>query len=590
MNGMRARRFGGAVNYSRSRAAATPTPAPQPMEQETDTPPVTQHYTATSVEAPAPSINTAMPSVPNVQPTAPTAPTMQPTQAQGAAPGNGMTFGASPMTRPTPTQLNARPLPPAPGVTADPRTDPYAYIEQLYGRRETAAEKAERERREYNNQRIANWVSMLGALGNLVATSSSRYGRAVKSPDFAKAAAQGILTNELQRRDNEQSRLEAIRYQQQMDAQREKARRDADERAWNHAMRQREYDAQRKDREAADAFRRQQFAYQQKRDADELAFKRDQAKQQRSFQYSQLAERRKDRASRESIELLKATERQSRDAANRKKRDEVVLPHPQMPHGLHVAKSVWNGPTQKVVLSLLFDEANRRHKDELKAWRDYENEHDFTYRHFKSGASTPKPKNWFEEQFYSSPLDGEAPDAETMITSYLAAFPDSEASKRVVQMLQDMSEDEGDEAYTANPKATYGDSEDEDNPLRSNKMEAAHSGNEIQQDMKATKLKKAKRLQRPMTIEEIIQSICNLYGRFYLQFEAIIGNLSCDPYYDFMRLLQTDPTKMEDTPDDDDAMRQCKADVRMWFDQYTEWLQMREAVDAGTAGADEYGE
>lgn len=108
--------------------------------------------------------------------------------------------------------------------------------------------------------------------------------------------------------------------------------------------------------------------------------------------------------------------------------------------------------------------------------------------------------------------------------------------------------------------------------------------------MKATKLKKAKRLQRPMTIEEINQSICNLYGMFYRQIEAIIGNLSCDPYYDFMRLLQTDPTKMEDTPDDDDAMRQCKSDVRMWFDQYTEWLQMREAVDAGTAGVDEYGE
>lgn len=108
--------------------------------------------------------------------------------------------------------------------------------------------------------------------------------------------------------------------------------------------------------------------------------------------------------------------------------------------------------------------------------------------------------------------------------------------------------------------------------------------------MKAAKLKKAKRLQRPMTIEEINQSICNLYGMFYRQIEAIIGQLSCDPYYDFMQLLQADPSKMQDTPADDDAMRQCKADLRKWLSRYRTWLEVRESVDAGSAGSEEYGE
>lgn len=73
VNGMRARRFGGAINYART---PKPAVAVQPAGMKVDEiAPVTQHYEANPVQAPAPSINTAMPSVPNVQPTAPTAPT-----------------------------------------------------------------------------------------------------------------------------------------------------------------------------------------------------------------------------------------------------------------------------------------------------------------------------------------------------------------------------------------------------------------------------------------------------------------------------------------------------------------------------------
>ena len=439
MNGMRARRFGGAVNYSRSRAAATPTPAPQPMEQEADIPPVTQHFTATSVQAPAPTINTAMPSVPNVQPTAPTAPTIQPTQAQGAAPGNGMTFGASPMTRPTPTQLNARPLPPAPGVTADPMTNPYAYIEQLYGRRETAAEKAERERKEYNRQRISNWLSVLGGIGNMLVTSGNRYGRAVKSPDFAKAAAKGIMTNEMQRRANEESRLEAIQKQQQLDAQREKMRRDAEERAWNRAFlsdkAKAEQDFRNRQLEYNKSKDIRQQEYVKQRDAERLAFEREKHKQDVGIRYSQLAAQRENNAAR--LELIKAQEQRRRTDANRNRtnRDEVVLPHPNYPEGIHVAKSVWNGPTQGVVLQMLMAEDKARTKERIKEWRDKESATNWRYRHFKSGAKEPKPRSWFDEVFGK---DVE-PDTAMMITAYLAAHPDSEASMKAIEMLQRMS-------------------------------------------------------------------------------------------------------------------------------------------------------
>ena len=264
MNGMRARRFGGAINYA-MRTTPTNQPAPQPMMHEDETPPVTQHYSATPVQAPAATISTKMPQVPNVQPTAPVSTNRQSAQPQGVVTTNPLQQRLAASLRNTP-----KPMPARPGVTANPLTDPYAYIEQMYGPRETAEERAARERREYKHQQINNWLGMLGALGNMVVTSSSRYGRAVKNPNLAEAAAKGILKNSLQRREREEDRLAAVQKQQQLDAQREKARRDAEERAWNLRYKMDKDaadDKWRREKSAADdAFRREQLAYQQQRD------------------------------------------------------------------------------------------------------------------------------------------------------------------------------------------------------------------------------------------------------------------------------------------------------------------------------------
>ena len=194
VNGVRARRFGGAINY----AAAAPRTNVQQEGQ-----PMTQHYAATPVQAPAPNISTAVPQVPNVQPTAP-ATTVQPSLAATPTPATALRQPVAPV-QPAVQQMPARP-----GVTANPLTDPYAYIEQMYGPRETPEEQAARERREYNNQRIANMLGLFTGIGNMLVTSSNRYGRAVKSPDLAEAADKGIMTRELQRREREKTRLEAV--------------------------------------------------------------------------------------------------------------------------------------------------------------------------------------------------------------------------------------------------------------------------------------------------------------------------------------------------------------------------------------------
>lgn len=285
---------------------------------------------------------------------------------------------------------------------------------------------------------------MLGVLGNMISASSSRYGRAVKSPDFAKAAAHGILTNELQRRDNEQRRLEAIRHQQQMDAQREKARRDADERAWNHAYKASKDaadDRWRRDKDARDAaYRKEQFEYQKQRDADRLAFDKERAEQQRRISYSRLAEQRKSRESREDIEKVKIAIQAQRAANGGANRDDVVLPVPGYQHGLHVAKGVWNGPTRKLVLGMLVREAEEQRKKDVKAWRENEEKTDLTYKWFKTGPSTPKPRNWFDVNFGG--VDDSSTD-EDMILAYIATHVDSEASKQAIKMLEDMSYDGG---------------------------------------------------------------------------------------------------------------------------------------------------
>ena len=92
-----------------------------------------------------------------------------------------------------------------------------------------------------------------------------------------------------------------------------------------------------------------------------------------------------------------------------------------------------------------------------------------------------------------------------------------------------------------------------------------------------------------MVAAEINQAICDLYGRYYRSFEAVIGRLSCDPYFDFMRLLQAKPQKLDDAIGDTPELSQLKADLRRWLSDYTEWLELRERIDAGTIGEDEYG-
>lgn len=83
VNGMRARRFGGAINYART---PKPAVAVQPAGMKVDEiAPVTQHYEANPVQAPAVNIGTMKPAVPNVQPKAPVTTNLQSVLQQDAA-------------------------------------------------------------------------------------------------------------------------------------------------------------------------------------------------------------------------------------------------------------------------------------------------------------------------------------------------------------------------------------------------------------------------------------------------------------------------------------------------------------------------
>ena len=397
--GMRARRFGGAVNY----AAALATPhtereagAGQPAGLKVnDIPPVTQHYDAAPVEAPAPNISTTMPAVPNVRPALPDQTQGTPAATQG-------------QQLVQPRQVTAQTMPARPGVTADPMTDPYAYIEQMYGPRETPEERAARERREYNNQRIANMLGLFTGIGNMLVTSGNRFGRAVESPNFGEAAAKGVMKRELERRKREEGRLEAMQRQQQLDTQREKMKRDAEDRAWNRAYKAKKDEADdrwRRDKDARDA------AYRKSKDEADMAFKREQAERQNKLSLGRLAKQKRHNG------VMETKGGSTRGSGSRSNYTDV--PVPGYDRGVRVSKTSWNAMKKRQMYSELA-------KEDAK---------------------------WFEENGWGERdqitgdmhrLDENA--MEQAIVQYIHDHPDSEATKRAVQELTRLRDADPDEA------------------------------------------------------------------------------------------------------------------------------------------------
>lgn len=408
-NGMRARRFGGAINY----AAAMPSAA---VQQEVQ--PATQTYTAAPVQAPAPNINTQVPQVPDVQPTAPATPSVQtqPTQQTAAVP--------SVPVRPTMQTIPARA-----GVTADPLTDPYAYIEQMYGPRETAEERMARERREYNNQRIANMLGLFTGIGNMLVTSGNRYGRKVVSPDYATAASKGIMTNELQRRQQEKSRLDAIQSQQQLDAQRERMRREADEKAWNRAYRigkDAADDAWRREKAASDN------AYRKAKDAADIAYKKERDKKQDDFNMARIREQQR-RTNVMASNRGGGTRGSSRDSNNY-----TDVPVPGYDSGVRVSKTAWNSMKKRQMYSELAKENPTWFID----------------------------NGWGERDEFGGTSRLKEDELGQAIVEYIHAYPDSEASKRAIQELVRMRGSDPDEEGMKGARSTVGESSedyDEDN-------------------------------------------------------------------------------------------------------------------------------
>ena len=385
VNGMRARRFGGAINY----AAAMPRAAVQQEEQ-----PVMQTSTAAPVQTPAPDINTQMPQVPNVQPTAPTTPIQQ-------------TAPTAPVvqTQPVaPVQQTPQTMPARPGVTADPLTDPDAYFEQMYGPRETPEERAARERKEYNNQRIANMLGLFTGIGNMLVTSSNRYGRKVESPDFATAAAKGIMANEVKRREEDRSRLAAVQKQQQLDAQREKARRDAEERAWNHAYKASKDAADDKWRREKDA---RDTAYRKAKDDADMAFKREQAERQNKFNMGRLAEQRRHNSAMETKSTGSGGTGGTRGGGGRSSGSYTDVPVPGYDKGVRVSKTAWNSMKKRQMYSELVKENPQWFTD----------------------------NGWSERDSIGEVSRLKEDELEQAIVEYIHANPDSEASKRAIQEL-----------------------------------------------------------------------------------------------------------------------------------------------------------
>ena len=75
------------------------------------------------------------------------------------------------------------------------------------------------------------------------------------------------------------------------------------------------------------------------------------------------------------------------------------------------------------------------------------------------------------------------------------------------------------------------------------------------------------------------EAIADFYGDHYREIEQII-ELSCDPFLDFSRLLKAIPSCLNDNPEDDDEMRELRAEAREWLERYSAWRKAREAKDA----------
>lgn len=121
----------------------------------------------------------------------------------------------------------------ASGNYPDMATDPYGYLAARYGKQETPADVAERERKERNQARVAGMLGLFTGIGNMLVTSSNRYGRGVKSPDFAKTVSDGLVSREKKRREEEQIAATAAAKQQEQDQKRK-------DMAWNRAFKAQE--------------------------------------------------------------------------------------------------------------------------------------------------------------------------------------------------------------------------------------------------------------------------------------------------------------------------------------------------------------
>lgn len=330
-----------------------------------------------------------------------------------------------------PTRQVAQTIPARPGVTANPLTDPYAYIEQMYGPRETLEERQARERREYNNQRIANMLGLFTGIGNMLVTSSSRYGRKVESPDFATAAAKGIMTNEVKRREEDKSRLAAVQKQQQLDAQRERLQRDADERAWNHAYKVKKDaadDKWRREKDARDA------AYRKGKDDADMAFKRERAEKQDEFNMKNLKERRRHNSRMEEIS-------NTRIQGTGGRRDSYTdVPVPGYDPGIRVSKTAWNSMKKRQMYSELVKENEKWFID----------------------------NGWGERDSMGDISRLKEEELEQAIVQYIHDYPDSEASKRAVQELVRMRDSDPDEGgiNIGRDNVTEQEEHDEDDPLK----------------------------------------------------------------------------------------------------------------------------
>lgn len=126
------------------------------------------------------------------------------------------------------------------GGVQEPMQMTYETIERMYGKQETPEEKAAREQREQRTQRINNMIGLGAAIGSMLITGSSRYGRAVKSPDLSKATQEGIMSEELKRRENDKGRLEAVQKMQEQERRNRKDASDAAMKRMQYEQKERE--------------------------------------------------------------------------------------------------------------------------------------------------------------------------------------------------------------------------------------------------------------------------------------------------------------------------------------------------------------